>query len=83
MSKLRAKFELETLSNGVFHLEDRSNSTGSTSITNDAENVIAWLHKNFDLKGKKVQYRDTDGQVDRLLHDDEGHFVRFAAGPWN
>ena len=50
---------------------------GRMSVTNDAENVLAAIHKEVDLTGKTVTYRDSEGQVDRLIHED-GEFLRFA-----
>ena len=50
------------------------------SVTNDAENVLAAIHKEIDLTGRKVTYTDSDGQVDRLLHE-AGEFKGFAPGP--
>ena len=52
---------------------------GRMSVTNDAENVLAEIHKEIDLTGRAVTYRDSEGQVDRLIHD-KGEFLRFAPG---
>lgn len=54
---------------------------GRMSVTNDAENVIKELHEQIDLTGKRVQYYDSEGQLDRLLHKD-GVFAGFRPGPW-
>lgn len=48
---------------------------GPVSITNDAEAVVAYcLDK---APGRRVLYRDTDGQWDELKHDGT-QFVGFA-----
>lgn len=52
---------------------------GNMSVTNDALHVLAAIHKEIDLTGREVTYTDSDGQVDRLLHD-AGEFTGFAPG---
>jgi len=74
-----AVFSSETLPNGVVHIYDLG--VEEISVTNDVENVLKRLHKTIGLSGKKVQYTDSEGQVDRLLHED-GVFKGFAPGPW-
>lgn len=54
---------------------------GNMSVTNDAENVLLAIHNDIDLTGKRVQYYDSEGQLDRLLHEN-GVFKGFAPGPW-
>lgn len=48
------------------------------SITNDAENVVADLLP--ALRGRRLFYYDTQGQLDELLVKD-GKFAGFAPGP--
>jgi hypothetical protein len=74
-----AVFSSETLPNGVIHIYDQS--VDEISVTNDAEDVLKLLHREIGLAGKRVQYTDTEGQVDRLLHEN-GVFKGFAPGPW-
>lgn len=52
---------------------------GNMSVTNDAENVLAAIHKEIDLTGRTVTYTDSEGQVDQLLHE-AGEFIGFAPG---
>jgi len=50
------------------------------TITNDAEAIVAGLHESGSLRGRKLLYYDSDGQLDELVHEG-GRFVRFAPGP--
>ena len=74
-----AVFSFDELDNGVIHIYDHG--TDEISVTNDAEDVLKLIHKTFNLTGKKVQYTDSEGRVDRLLHEN-GKFTGFAPGPW-
>lgn len=48
------------------------------SVTNDAENVIAYLAASFpDLYQRPVIYRDTDGIFDGLAVNRNNHFAGF------
>lgn len=60
------------------HIVDQNK--GNMSVTNDAENVLAAIHEEIDLTDRDVLYTDSDGQVDRLLHE-AGEFKGFAPGP--
>ena len=62
---------------GSVHIIDEN--LGNMSVTNDAENVLAKIHKEIDLTDRAVTYTDSEGQVDRLLHD-KGEFIGFAPG---
>ena len=59
----------------------RDLNLGNISVTNDAQNVIAKLHALLDLTDKKVEYYDSEGQLDKLLHEN-GVFTGFAPGGW-
>ena len=54
---------------------------GGMSVTNDAEAVVEELNKRVDLKNKIIQYIDSTGRIDRLLHKN-GVFEKFGFGPW-
>ncbi len=54
---------------------------GNISVTNDIEDVLAQIHREIDLTGKKVQYYDSCGQLDRVLQE-SGKFKGFAPGGW-
>jgi hypothetical protein len=43
---------------------------GPVSVTNDAENVVAYVLERY-LKKPRILYKDTDGEWDELLHDGE------------
>lgn len=62
----------------AIHIVDQN--LGNMSVTNDAENVLAAIHKEIDLTDREVTYTDSEGQVDRLLHK-AGEFTGFAPGP--
>ena len=63
------------MAHNSIHIRDLN--LGRMSVTNDAENVLAAIHAEIDLTGKDVTYTDSEGQVDRLIHD-KGEFLRFA-----
>lgn len=46
------------------------------SVTNDAENVVAFVYDRHP--GRRIIYRDTNGDWDELLHQD-GKFCGFKA----
>ena len=75
----RSDWSFHKLPGNIIHVVDLN--LGNMSVTNDAEAVIEELHKQVDLTDKKVQYTDSEGQVDRLLHEG-GIFAGFAGGPW-
>jgi hypothetical protein len=74
-----AVYSASTLPNGVVHIIDHG--VDEISVTNDAEDVLKAIHRDLDLTDKLVQYRDSEGQVDRMIHEN-GVFKHFASGPW-
>lgn len=58
----------------------RDLNLGNISVTNDAEEVLERIGKEIDLTGKRVQYYDSCGQLDQILHKN-GVFAGFAPGP--
>lgn len=54
---------------------------GSTSVTNDAEAVVAHLLATGSLRaGKRLFYYDSTGWLDEITHDG-AKFTGFQAGP--
>jgi len=49
------------------------------SVTNDAPAVCMHLFKNFDLRNRRLIYKDSTGNIDEIIHD-FGVFIRFAPG---
>lgn len=49
------------------------------TVTNNAENVVAELHASGKLAGRRLFYYDSDGNRDRLLHNN-GVFAGFWPG---
>lgn len=78
--KLRADFGVVFNNDKLICLIDNCNETTTMSITNDAENVVLFVHKAYGLKGKTLYYIDTQGCVDILTHDDNGKFMGFKKG---
>jgi len=66
-----------TVTGNKVHIIDQN--LGRMSVTNDVENVLAEIHKEIDLTGKTVTYRDSEGHVDKLIHKN-GEFLHFAPG---
>ena len=59
----------------------QDNNDGARTITNDAENVVAFLFQRGLIKnGKRLYYYDTDDTLSELQHHD-GKFTGFAPGP--
>lgn len=74
----RAKYSIDSTDNGALTIRDLCLGT---SITNDAEAVVAELHRSGVLAGRRLYYFDTMGQLDELVHDGQGGFKGFAPGP--
>ncbi len=74
----KSDFTYRENDDGSVHITDLN--LGQMSVTNDAENVIEAIHKVIDLTGREVTYTDSEGQVDRLIHEN-GEFLGFAPGP--
>ena len=71
--------------NNIMFLEDLSNTTGSISITNDAENVVRWFRANYG-NTVRIVYKDTDNEWWEIVWQADGMWdsdfsVRFK--PWN
>jgi hypothetical protein len=68
----KSDFSIRKVSETEVYIVDLDN--GAMSVTNDAENVVAYLYERFG--NKKFYYRDTMGNTDELLHD-HGAFTGF------
>lgn len=75
VTKARSDYDYTIKPDGTVHIVDLN--LGRMSVTNDAENVLLEIHRHIDLTGRDVTYRDSDGQVDRLIHE-KGVFKGFA-----
>lgn len=64
----RAAYEIVRVRGEFVFLVDLSAKHGGVTITNDAEGVTADVA--LSHPGKRIIYRDTDGQWDELLHTD-------------
>ena len=52
------------------------NNLGGRSVTNDAENVVEYLHSVYG--NRRIFYIDTEGVLDELRHNN-GNFVGFGS----
>lgn len=50
------------------------------TITNGAEECVAELFADYRLGSRRVGYYDSEGQLDELVHDGCGNFIRFSPG---
>lgn len=74
----KADYTFSVGTDGSVHIVDLN--LGNMSVTNDAENVLAAIHKEVNLSGRSITYEDSEGQIDYLEHKD-GEFLKFAPGP--
>lgn len=72
---MKAQYLIQKVTEDCVYIVDRCNELGSMSITNDAEAVTAHLYRLYS--GKRIIYRDTEGNWDELCHTD-GVFTGFA-----
>lgn len=57
--------------NKIFVIEDIADKTGGTTITNDAENVVAYVREHFG-KGWRTVYKDTDNEWWEIYWEADG-----------
>jgi len=80
MNKLQADFQIIDETIEYVLIEDLYDDKSPTkTVTNDAENVVKNLWKNYELGTRRLLYIDTDEQIDELLHE-KGIFKGFKAG---
>lgn len=75
---MKASYSIEWSNNKAILIKDLALIKGTMSITNDAEEVI----ENLIMTGRirdRVFYRDTNGDVDELVHDGK-EFKAFMPG---
>lgn len=77
MNDARAEFLVVRVTPEMVWITDESNKRGGKSVTNDADGVVAWLLAHSQYAGRRIVYRDTDGNWDELKHDGT-KFVGFA-----
>jgi len=79
---LKSKFSIQHVDDNTVLIKDLSNQYNKyISITNDAENVVEYLTKAGILnKKRRLFYIDTEGDVDELVHDGNGTFIKFKTG---
>lgn len=72
--KLRSDFHIEEITPDKIFIVDLDN--GYMSVTNDAENVTAYLYERFG--NRRFIYLDTMGNWDELEHSN-GRFIGFRS----
>lgn len=76
----RARWTVEQDTDTRLVIRDIGHNQGCPTVTNDADAVVAALHRD-GLGTRRLFYYDSMGQLDELVHDGEGRFLRFAPGP--
>lgn len=71
-------YEIVANDDALMVIRDISHLTGGRTITNDAEGVVADLHRHHALGERRLLYYDSDGDLDELKHKG-GTFLGFAA----
>lgn len=71
-----ANFRIVGHTSKVVIIEDLGPWSGHPTVTNDAEWVVSSLA--FELRGRRLWYFDSEGNLDELLIE-RGKFVAFAA----
>lgn len=78
---MRAQFEIVEDSAEAILIRDTGHATGCMSVTNDVEAVVAHLHAEGKLgPGKVLEYLDSEGERDQIVHDGRGVFRGFLPG---
>lgn len=72
-------FKIKIIKKEYIYIEDLDN--GWVTVTNDPEGVLFNLRG--IIKGRKLFYKDTDGNIDEILQDDQGYFAGFKIGARN
>jgi len=77
---MRSNFTILSNSPDVIVLQDLGPWDHFQTITNDAENVVAYLYKSGRLvpPTKQIVYFDSDGEATELKHDGMGNFTGFG-----
>lgn len=76
---MKSNFTILHNSPEVIVLQDLGPWDHFKTITNDAENVIKYLHKSGQATStKQIIYYDSEGEATQLVHDGKGNFVDFA-----
>jgi hypothetical protein len=77
---MKSNFTILSNSPDVIVLEDLGPWDMYQTITNDAENVVAYLYKSgrLVLPTKQIVYFDSDGETAKLNHDGMGNFTGFG-----
>jgi hypothetical protein len=79
-NNISSKFDVVEETDKYTYIEDRYDGNPFIkSVTNDVENVVKYLYKHFNINDKRLFYKDTDGKIDEILHEN-GEFIDFKLG---
>jgi len=73
-----AEFKVQTVNEKFIYLEDIGHEQVKT-VTNDVKTVLQQLQEDYDLKQLRIFYKDSEGEIDEILHYD-GVFKDFRQG---
>lgn len=77
---MKSNYALLSITDTEVLIEDLGPWDQYATVTNDAEAVVAELHKLGKLGPRRLFYLDSDGNRDEIRHDGAGRFLGFAAG---
>jgi hypothetical protein len=83
--RLRARYSIVKIERTkrnwtIIAISDDGGNAGHMSVTNDAEAVVADMHRQRPLRpNDRIVYCDTDGRWDELRHS-HGRFTEIAPG---
>jgi hypothetical protein len=62
-----AGYEVMTVNEEFIYFEDSGHNQFKT-VTNDAGYVLAALNEEYDIRKKRIFYKDSFGEIDEMLH---------------
>ncbi len=75
----RSAYEIISQDDATLTIRDTGGGRLLT-VTNDAEAVVAELHRSGRLGIRKLLYWDSEGSLDEIHHDGRGGFTGFGCG---
>jgi len=67
----------------ILIVDDYNDKNPSLTVTNGAEYVLEELYQNGLLKGKRLFYKDTSGEIDEIQYEYPCRFLKFLPGNIN
>ena len=72
-----AMFDIKKETDEYMYIVDTG--VNERSVTNDARDVVYYLCKHYNLKNRRLIYRDSCGSIDEIKHF-YGTFLEYAPG---